>query len=239
MEKNYSIKTSDGFEIDGVLNWKEESDILIIFCHGFQWSFNRHIFHNGAKYFAEKWFHCFRFDFYNGSLKTRKLHMCDFDVHGWDIDSVVQFFRDDYKEIILIWHSFGGLSILYSSQNVEKIVLWDPSLVLKEEQKWANEKEVIYDEEKKLCYFADTLVYINPKMLSQHSDESREKAYNFLVPWYIICAEGCYLYENWIQIYKGIEHCTWIYNVLGANHSFDQEGKEEELFEKTLEFINT
>jgi len=154
-----------------------------------------------------------------------------------DIDTVVDFFNENYKEVILIGHSFWWLSILYSSQKAQKIVLWDPSLVLKEEQKWKNEKEVLYDKQKKLNYFADTLVYINPNMLSQHSDESKERAYNFIIPWFIICAEWCYLYENWITIYKDIKNCEWIHNILWASHSFDEEWTEEELFDKTLEYL--
>jgi len=235
MEHYFTIPTPDWFEIQWVLNWKNKSEKLIIFCHGFQGKLNRHIFHNAAQYFPEKWYHSFRFNFYDAWAKNRKLHHCDFDIHGQDIDTVVEYFNSDYREIIVIGHSFGGLSILYSSQKFSQMVLWDPSLILKKNQSWIWES--IYDEKQKLFLFPDDMTFISEKMLYQHTQESKKIAYNFLIPWYIICAEKCYLYENWSSISDEIEHCKWVHNILWANHNFDEEWKEEELFEKTLEFI--
>gem|GEM_PF-4912576 len=34
MEKHLNIPTSDGFEIQGILNWKKKSQKLLIFIHG-------------------------------------------------------------------------------------------------------------------------------------------------------------------------------------------------------------
>jgi len=232
MEKYINIPTSDWFEIKWILNWKEKSDRLIIFCHGFQGKLNRHLFHNWAWYFTDKWFHTFRFNFYDSWEKNRKLHQCDFDIHGKDIDTVVEYFQDEYQEIILVWHSFGWLSILYSSQNVSQNVLWDSSLSLQWE-----DFETLRNIWK---YFIDMSTFytlVNKKMFKQYKSESRKKTKNFLVPTSLICAENSSLPSKWKTLKSELKNLK-NFDIIGwANHSFDEEWKDTELFDKTLEFI--
>jgi len=73
MEKYLKIPTSDWFEINWVLNWKEESEKLIIFVHGLTWYGWEAHYVCWKDYFTEKWFDVLRFDFYGGWEKNRTL----------------------------------------------------------------------------------------------------------------------------------------------------------------------
>ena len=233
MQKYIKIPTSDWFEINGVLNWKEKSDRLIIFCHGFQCDMNKHIFYNWAQFFTEKWFHTFRFNFYGPWSKNRRLHDCDFIIHGQDIDTVVEYLKKDYEEVVLVWHSFWGLSILYSSQKAGQNILWDSSL--------NTTGHDLRDLEDIGSYYLDKGVYnafVSKKMFDQYRDESKQKIHEFKVPTSVILAWESPLPKSWSECKDWLLNLKNYKIIAGANHCFDQEWKAGELFEKTLEFIN-
>ncbi|MDA9129105.1 alpha/beta hydrolase [Candidatus Gracilibacteria bacterium] len=232
MEKYITLPTPDGFEINGVLNWKEKSEKLIIFVHGGQCDLGTHILYNGTKYFTKKGYATFRFNLYDYGDRNRKLHECDFTNHADDIDSVVDFFENEYSEIILIGHSFGGLAILYSSQVVSQSVLWDCSVHVEGAQMRRLEDigEYYLDKGTSWCY-------VNKNLFKQYLEESREKITQMKIPTSVICAGDSTLPERWDLFRDNIPNLKNYFVVDGANHFFDEEGKEEELFEKTLEFI--
>lgn len=139
MEKEIKIKTKDNFFIYGSLNKANKtSSKLVIFVHGFTGNRNEHIFFNGAKYFTEKGFDTFRFDFYNDSKKARHFENTKISQHGSDITTVINYFKNKYKKIYLAGHSFGGTSLLFAdTKNVNAFVFWDASYVVPEEEKKA------------------------------------------------------------------------------------------------------
>jgi esterase/lipase len=132
MEKEIKIKTSDKKIIYGTFAGAgKKSDKLIVFVHGFTGHQNEHIFFNGAKFFTEKGFDTFRFNLYAGE-KTNARHFQDtkISLHGKDITTVIKYFREKYKNIYVVGHSYGGTSLLFVDQSVvDRFIFWDSSYI--------------------------------------------------------------------------------------------------------------
>ena len=105
MEKYIQIPTADDFVISGVLNSKGQTDKLIIFVHGLTGSSSEAHYFCGQKYFTEIGYDVFRFRFYHTYENTRNLHETSIQEHGQDIQTIINHFEDEYKEIILVTHS--------------------------------------------------------------------------------------------------------------------------------------
>lgn len=132
MEKELRIKTADQKFIYGTFtSSKKKSGTLIIFVHGFTGHQNEHIFFNGAKFFTEKGFDTFRFNLYAGEGGgVRHFRDTKLSLHGEDITTTIKYFREKYKKIYVVGHSYGGTSLLFVDQSiVDGFIFWDPSYI--------------------------------------------------------------------------------------------------------------
>lgn len=236
MEKNLVIPTADNHNIYGVLNWKESSWKLVIFVHGFTGNSREAHYYNGKEFFVEKGYEVCRFDLYSGWEKARKLHETSVSEHALDISKVLEYFSW-YEDIFLVWHSLGWPSIVWMKdfpKNLKKIVFWDPA----------------FDTSTTLlkCFEQDGKYFYDPKngritcISQQMYQELKEN------PWMEYLKNIDFEKENISIIYawahwkiqsKPQTDNLWISSwvIEWANHGFSQEGKYEELFGKTLEFI--
>jgi len=131
-EKELKIKTPDKKFIYGTLGKaKKRANTLVVFVHGFTGNPNEHIFFNGSKLFAEKGLDTFRFHLYGAEKKNdRHFRETSISQHGSDITTVARFFRNKYKKIFVVGHSYGGTSLLFTDQNfIDGYVFWDASYV--------------------------------------------------------------------------------------------------------------
>ena len=238
MEKSVEIPTSDDHVIYGTLNWQEpKSDKLIIFVHGLNGAQNRHQFHNAARFFPKNGFATFRFNLYSSKEKGRVLHECSIKTHSSDVDTVVEHFRSKFKEIHLVGHSLGGPSIIYSSQKVKSLILWDSSLVLNKKDRdelWE------YDKSRNLYIIKYRTHFFISKEIRDEWQVSGENMVELLkVPTKIICAGKSLLPARWKKVVGKIKVDHEFSVIGGANHSFDEEGTEEELFAQTLQWLKS
>ena len=237
MEKYFTLPTPDWYEINWVLNWKGTSDKLIIFVHWLTGSMNEAHYYCAKNYFTERWYEVVRFNLYTDWEKTRKLKNTTIKHHSQDIETVLLYFETDYTHIFLVWHSLAWPSIVWMnkfSNSLKKIVFWDPAFdtsisALKCREEWG----------KLIRSWSGKDVEIFQEMYEEftenkHLENLRNISFskNNLS---IIYAEK--------DIHKNTKPMTdemWIDSVIidWANHGFTQEWKFEELFEKTLEFIN-
>ncbi len=235
MEKVIEIKTQDKHIIYGTLNFKVKSDKLIIFVHGLTGNKNEHIFFNGYKYFNLNGYDTFRFDLYTDSKLGRTLLECTIDTHAEDVSTVLDYFSGKYKKIYLVGHSFGGPSILFSTQkNVEKIVLWDPSL---------SHLTLIEDLEYSKALNCYKIKWCVESLMSIDMFENWKKKDKLMVgfikrPTKIICAEKGILLDMWEKEKKNIGKDCKIVMIKNADHCFNNEGNEEDLFDETLKWFN-
>lgn len=235
MEKYFTIPTPDGFEINGVLNCKEKSERLIIFCHGLTGYIDEAHYVCGKNFFIEYWYEVLRFNFYDDGEKNRKLASCSLENHASDIETILKSFSDNYSEVILIGHSLWAPSIIRVENylgRVSKIIFWDPAFdYLHMDRKFLDIWGI------KLFRWIGRYIQVSEKMISGRKENHLSLLETFSFPKKdikIIFAGG-----NNKTEFKAQTDVVWIesHNILWANHNFDEEWKEEELFEKTLEFI--
>lgn len=236
MEKKIQLQTPDNHIIYGTLNWNEPgSTKLIVFVHGLTWDQNRHIFHNSAKFFPQHWFATFRFNLYDYRENWRYLKNCSLETHWLDIDTVVDHFSNQFSEIFLVGHSLWWPSILYSSQNVQKIVLRDPSLIVKKE----DQKDWIYNTDDRMYHMEQSSVdvRISKSMYEQRWNTSNAIKHMMKAPTKIICAWEGVLSDSWKSVLDTIPVPYEFFVIEWAWHSFDEEGTEEQLFQETLRYL--
>ncbi len=235
MEQYYTLSTPDSFEIKWILNTKEKSQKLLVFVHGFTGSMNEAHYYAAKEFFITRWYDVFRFNLYTDGEKTRKLRDCSVAIHTQDIQTVIEYFQG-YQEIYLVGHSLGAPCIAWVSdfpKNVKKIVFWDGAFqMIENANKWILEGE-----------------YYTIQSSGKHLEVSKEMYREFMQnnfldilkdnlfqkkDMFVIYADGARHIEN-----KKIIDKIWISSdiIVWANHGFTQEGKYQELFEKTLEFI--
>lgn len=235
MEKKVQIPTEDNYIIYGTLNWQESQlKKLIIFVHGFSESKDSHQFFNAAKFFPKYGFATFRFNLYDNRDGGRVLHECSIKTHSSDVDRVLDYFQNKYDEVYLVGHSLGGPSILYSSQKVKAIVLWDPSIVLnkKSQSDWR------FDENRKLYTLrSDKETFVSKQMYDEHINTGEKMLEEMVVQTKIICAGDGGLKDRWEKVVNKIPVDHEFVTIENASHCFDEEGKEEELFDETLQYV--
>lgn len=235
MEEKIQMPTNDGHIIYGTLNYQgKKNDKLIIFVHGLTGNQNEHQFYNAARFFTKAGFTTFRFDLYSWKEKGRILTDCTIKTHVEDMNTIINFFGDNFKEIYLIGHSLGDLTILYSDlERIKSIVLWDPSIKLGE-----FEDDLSYNKELDLY----VLHWGVESLMSKQMFEDWKSADSSLVekitkPTKIICAEQGKLKDKWKDVIDKIQVPYEFMILKGAGHCFDEEGIEEDLFGETLSWF--
>ena len=236
MEEDLKIPLEDGKFIYGTLRGKQ-NDTLIIFAHGFTGNKDHHIFFNGARFFERHGISSFRFNFYGEGEGARQLNNCTLSNHVSDLDAVVSYFRNKFKNIIVVGHSFSGIIILSSTkQAFDKAVLWDPSSDTKswlvKDGKYIKELDLYYFEDWGVSYTIGKQMYqecvdFNPDHLSSR----------FTKPIKIITAGNGILLDGAKKYFEQANQPKELAVIEGAGHNFNEDGVEEKLFEETLKFI--
>lgn len=236
MQKQIIIKTKDKKNnIYGVLDYQTKKDKLIIFVHGLTDHKNTHLFYNAAKYFTVKGFNVFRFDLYSGEKGGRNLEDCTVDIHVNDLNGVIKYFVTKYKKIYLVGHSLGGPVILQADlKKITKIVLWDPSINMKER----DEADCWYYFNKKInLYIASwgTSYLLSRKLIEElNSFDYQQWFKNCNIPLKVICAGQGILKPTWKKIIKHFKPKSQLLIIKGAHHNFDEAGVADILFKETL-----
>ena len=236
MEKYITIPTSDSFEINWVLNWKEKSEKLIIFVHGLTGYQDEAHYVCGKNYFVEQGYEVLRFNFYWGWEKNRTLQESSIYTHARDLDDILRYFENEYQEIHFVGHSLWCPSIIRMnrlSEKLSKIIFWDPAfdnqgVEKRFSQEWEGYIFTSWD---------GRFMKVWEDMVMSRSDNHFE----ILDRFWFARDKTFIVYAGWNTKTDFIPQmdALWItsYIVEWANHGFTQEGKYEELFEKTLEFI--
>lgn len=225
--------------INSLIHWKyvsvEQSRGLIIFVHGLTSSQEEPIINQWEIYFNGQWYSTFRFNLYGDRDNERKLITNSLTENIKDINDVIDYFVNQWeKNIILIWHSFGWLALLYVDLSlVSKIVLWDASIGW-EELLW----DVYEDQQwKYIDRWDDYHYYISEQLYKDFSLDSQihiEQLKSIQIPVIIICAEHG-LQEPALIYSKAIWKTPLI--VSWADHIFSDNKHKKILFEGTLKSL--
>lgn len=238
IESELKIKTSDKHLIYGTLSKSpKKTSKLVIFCHGFTGNRNEHIHFNGARYFTEKGYDTFRFDFYNDSKGARQFEDTKLSQHGKDITVVLKYFENKYKDIYLVGHSFGGTSILFSdTSKVKALVFWDASFVDKEEEK----KAFPYVKEiNGYCIDWGMRIIVGKLFVEElfNFPSSIDLIKNIRRPIKFIGA-GKAGYKHSQRYFEHANTPKSFAKIEGADHGFNMSKYEQKLFKETFDWIN-
>lgn len=237
MQKEVKIKTKDKKVIYGTLDAVAKSKGLVVFVHGLGGHQNEHIFYNAAKYFNGKGHSTFRFDLYSGDKGSRTLSQSTITTHNQDVDAVVNKFKNQYKNIFLVGHSLGGLSILKANLNpVKGLILWDSTYNLRK----------IVEEGTKFnkslnAYIVNwgMEILIGKKMVDEWINFStpKELAKRVKIPMKIICAGKGKLIKAGKEYYQNASGPKELAIIKNAGHNFNEPGTAEDLYKETYTFI--
>ena len=236
MEKYIQIPTADDMMIPGILNSKGNTDKLVIFVHGFTGTMNEAHLYSAKEYFTNKWYDVFRFNLYASGESFRKLRDCSVKMHAEDIQLVSDNFTN-YSEIYFVGHSLAGpclATVNKYPENVNKLIFWDPAFEM-----WTTGRK-FYREWESIRYQSSWKhIEISPEMEKEFlednfleiltkQDFSKQDIFSIYADW-----------DRHVNLKPKLES-LWIESCIiqWANHGFTQEWKYEELFEKTLEYIN-
>ncbi len=238
MQKEIKIKTADKKIIYGnFVPSDKKAEKLVVFVHGFTGHQNEHIFFNGAKFFSSNGFDTFRFNLYAAGKGSRNFCDTKISLHGQDLSTVVRHFREEYKKIFVVGHSYGGTSLLFADKNIiDGFVFWDASYIgpkdataqMKYNKQldsyildWGIEIIVGKNFVEELKNFPDCgklIKQINkPVLFISAGEKGNAKP-----------AEKYFKYAN---------EPKRLVNIKTANHCFDRFEDEERLFQETFSFL--
>lgn len=128
MEEKLKIKVSEKNYVYGRLSGAPHQPLFII-VHGLSGSMDEDFYLNATRYFARQGYATFRFNLYGGEKDARQMMETTLRTNASDIDMVARYFRrKNFQKIFIAGHSYGGTSILLSSeQKFDGAVLWDPT----------------------------------------------------------------------------------------------------------------
>ncbi|NND65828.1 MAG: alpha/beta hydrolase [Gammaproteobacteria bacterium] len=129
-DEEICIKSRDDLYIYGVhaKSNPQNSSRAIIYLHGLtgdSWDPN---FEMAKFYFAERGYDSIRIDLYSWQDDARRFHDSTLFKQSEDLADVIDHFKNCYKKIFIVGHSFGGLSAVYGNPlDVSAFSLWEPS----------------------------------------------------------------------------------------------------------------
>lgn len=214
---------------------------LVVFVHGLTGHMNEHIFYNGARFLESHGFSSFRFNLYSFEPDARKLDECTLQTHADDLDVVIAHLRKTgVRKIFVIGHSYGGPTILLSRRkDFDGVVLWDPSYA----ESGSLAKEAVYIRALDKYYLDWSCKKIVGKEMfafSKQMNARRSKAWiaSLHVPVKIIVAgKGEILARGGKGFYDAANRPKDFAIIKGADHNFNVDGTEEQLFKETLGWI--
>lgn len=207
---------------------------VVIFVHGLTGHMDEHLFFNGARYFYQQGISSFRFNLYGAEDDERNLTDCTLQTHAHDLNIVINYLQTQkVKKLFAIGHSYGGPTILLANHNkFDAIVFWDASY----NYRLDDSKEL---PKTKLRYL-DWGVWplIGDAMYKEAQTFDQKKLFNdFNTPIKVITAGKSY-YEDRKKNYDYAKEPKAYYQVKDAGHTFTEEGKADELYKESLEWIN-
>lgn len=236
MEKEHKIKTPDGKFIEGILRGSLRRPLILI-VHGLCGNMNEALHYNAARYFEASGFSSFRFNLYSWKKQHRKLHECTLKTHGSDIDAVVKFLQSKgAKKIYVVGHSYGFPSILHSKyEHIQALVSWDGSVLPKDDFK---KLQSVTKPVKGRLLDEGYLTIIGEAMVKEEASvDSKKLAKDYNIPTKLVTIPKGGNLSGAKKIYKGMQEPKELTVIKGASHNFIEEGKQEELYRKTVSWF--
>lgn len=130
MREKIIIDTTENKRIYGELDYTDDSsDSLLIFIHGFTGSKTQYTYLYSVPFFNSRGIATFRYNCYGREADTRKTSDITFQNQIDDFNNLIDYFRDKYKKLYVVGHSFGSIVSSFSNnEKLDKLVFWDPTM---------------------------------------------------------------------------------------------------------------
>ncbi len=221
MEEILKILDSNDI-IHGKLNSKQQSNKLVIFVHWLWDNIYQHIFFNWYKFFNNKWFDTFRINL----CREIKLTNNTIANQSKDLEATINYFKDKYTHIYLVWHSLWWPIILLADTTfVTKIVLRDPCL---------NTKMWLKNELK----YSESYTYVSWRMDIIIWDKMKEEILSIWDINHKLDERVKIIYASDKWLFSELTRTDIQYDfVENSDHCFENEWNLEELLEKTFNYL--
>ncbi len=240
MEEIVKIPIANKKFIYGTLNFiNPQPDKLVIFVHGLFDNKNTHLIYSASHFLYNQGFTTFRFDLYSYKSDARHFSQCSLSQHSKDLDRVIKYFNNTFRSIFIIGHSYGCLTILRSElDGLTAISLWELSSFISQPPTYFK-----YDQKiQKYIFNTGYDILVERKFvddLYQFPNEL-DMINSIKCPIQIAYANGPNgaLKKSSKRYYENILGEKDILAIDGANHSFQEEGVEQTLFNGTIKWFN-
>ena len=221
---------------------KPNSDKLVILVHGlFDNELSQLIF-NAAHFFCDSGYTACRLNFYHFKPDSRHFSECTLSQHSKDLKKVIDYFKDKYKSISLVGHSFGGLTILKANlKNITSVSLWEPSSFIS----YPPNLYIKYNSKiKKYIFRTGYDIIVEKKFMNDliNYPNELELIRKIKCPIQIAYADGAKggQIESSIRYFGNISHSKKnLLPIYGASHSFREESVEKKLYSETTKWFNS
>jgi dienelactone hydrolase len=234
-ESFLSISANDECLIYGVLNQVQPSNRLIIFVHGLTGEKENHLYYNAARFFPRNGCHSYRYDLFSNEVNGRKLVDCTLTTFSDDLNRVLSYFSNSYKQIHVVGHSIGGCVALNAKQSlICSFVLWDTGL----QNGSSDSGAFVFDEHTKL-FIADLKIryFLSPKLIEERAQQGGDVVKKIRRPVKLIFAGNTNIKDSWNDNICHIKPYHEVLTIEGAGHGFNEFGKNDELFDETLNWL--
>jgi dienelactone hydrolase len=235
-ERILNIPTPDSKLIYGKLLGDVPHKPLVVIAHGLTGKADGRLPFNAACYFANQGFNVYRFNFYYHKERARDILDCTLASQADDLDTVVDYFiAQGIKDITVIGHSFGGLTILLSTrQNFNRAVLWEPS-----HPKVDVFKKAIFNKDLNAFVLKQGTNYLFGRPMVEHYQNLKIDKFVEArkTPTLIASGGASVLAETNKQYYQALEVDKHFFEIAGADHGFTTPGAQTELLDKTLAWL--
>lgn len=242
IEQTFKIPSTDEKSIYYIKSQMSHSPArkIVLTAHGITGNPKEFIHQMARNYFLERGYDVCRMAFYWGENDARKLQECDLNIHAADMNQVIQTLKNDYDEIYVAGHSYGGTTLLYACPEVNALAFWDPAAL----PSWPN----------KLMSFPDCQVQVYPsngvmKIIGQKMiEEAKSFTSDFIIgnikdirsPSVVLLAEAEYINNketNRKMIYDYLVCEKELHFIPEADHCFTYKMTITELLEKTYNWF--
>lgn len=241
MEKKIKIKVSEKNYVYGRLGGASHQPLFII-VHGLPGSMDEDFYLNATRWFAKQGYATFRFNLYGAEKNARQLMESTLKTHASDIDAIVRYFRmKKFKKIFIAGHSYGGPSILLSSeQKFDGAVLWDPSYKISFTKTEKGSPAVKYIKEVRGYVMKWGVNFVIGKAMANEADMLKwdDLAKNFNIPLKIIAAGDSQLVRGAKHYFKTANNPKELTIIKNATHYFnDTEDMRENVYKISDEWF--
>lgn len=236
-ERAFDVLSADGKKIYVCLNRAGDKPAkkAIVIGHGMAGSPNSYVHMMARDYFNERGYDVYRMAFYWDEPGYRILHECTLDIHGQDLNAVLDHVRGAHQKIYACGHSYGGLTLVFANPRVDALSFWDSSY-----QPWDRfwSKSAIPTGDGETYHLRwEYLITVGAPMMDEAKDLTRDKvrmmAEKIKTPSQIMVAENSWLINDTSMLYDDLV-CNKERQVISkAGHTFVEGKTVYDLLDKT------